>query len=149
VIGGGKLVNLALKGTFDRARPEWGDIVRGSIETFAFPSGHAMMSLLVYGYLAVILWRMLPTRNMQVGLAIGTVVLVGMIGLSRVALGRHYPSDVFAGYSMGGAWLSLCLAGRMLIDDIRRVRAPRPDPVVARPEEKIVYETNRSIDQRR
>ncbi len=148
VIGGGKLLNLWLKGGFDRPRPEWGEWLRGGLELFSFPSGHAMMSLLVYGYLAVVLWRMMPTRSVQIALAAGTVVLVGLIGLSRVALGRHYPSDVLAGYSMGGAWLSLCLAGRMWIEDYRRVRARHPYPVTKQ-EEETVYETNRGIDQRR
>jgi membrane-associated phospholipid phosphatase len=112
MIGGGKLLNVLLKDLFDRPRPVWnGAFITESSP--AFPSGHAMMPLLVYAFLVILLWRTIRNRPAQVALVMGMTTLVGLIGFSRVYLGVHYPTDVTSGYTMGGAWLSLCLLGKI------------------------------------
>ncbi len=120
VIGGGKLFNVLLKDLFDRPRPVWdGSIITENSP--AFPSGHAMLSLLTYGFLAILLWRAVHGRPARVGLVTGMAVLIGLIGFSRVYLGVHYPTDVLGGYTMGGAWLSLCLTGKIKAESYRRL----------------------------
>jgi membrane-associated phospholipid phosphatase len=77
------------------------------VETsYSFPSGQAMESLVVYGmlaYCAVHTLRGLGRRVVSVG---GAVMIVVLIGFSRVYLGAHYASDVVGGFAAGGAWLS-------------------------------------------
>jgi undecaprenyl-diphosphatase len=112
VIGGGRLLLNPLKDLVNRARPIWnGAIISESSP--AFPSGHAMMSLLTYGFLVIVLWRVIQNRPTRVALISGVAVLVGLIGFSRVYLGVHYPTDVLGGYAIGGTWLSLCLIGKI------------------------------------
>jgi undecaprenyl-diphosphatase len=118
VIGGGKLLNILLKDLFDRPRPVWNGVF-ATESSPAFPSGHAMMSLLTYGFVVVLLWRAVHNRPARAALITGAVLLVGLIGFSRVYLGVHYPSDVIGGYVMGGAWLSLCLIGKIKADSFR------------------------------
>jgi undecaprenyl-diphosphatase len=123
---GGQLVNNALKGVFARPRP---DTVPGldDVITPSFPSGHAMTAFIAYGTVAYLVGRLEPTRAMRRttwGLA-SFVVLA--IGISRVYLGVHYPSDVIAGFVAGLAWLFFVAAS------VRAVRffAPRRPETVA------------------
>jgi undecaprenyl-diphosphatase len=118
MIGGGKLLDVLLKDLFDRPRPIWDGVIITE-HSPAFPSGHAMMSLLIYGFLVILLWHVLQNRLSRLALISGVVGLVGLIGFSRVYLGVHYPTDVLGGYAMGGAWLSLCLLGKIGADSFR------------------------------
>jgi undecaprenyl-diphosphatase len=117
MIGGGKLLNVLLKDLFNRPRPVWDGVI--TERSPAFPSGHAMISLLTYGFLAILLWHVLRNRPSRLALITGAAVLVGLIGFSRVYLGVHYPTDVLGGYAMGGAWLSVCLLGKIGTDSFR------------------------------
>jgi membrane-associated phospholipid phosphatase len=117
-IGGGKLVNILLKDLFNRARPIWNGVIITESSP-AFPSGHAMMSLVTYGFLVIVLWRVTQNRPARAALIGGAAVLVGLIGFSRVYLGVHYPTDILGGYAMGGAWLSLCLIGKIKVESSR------------------------------
>lgn len=113
-VGGGMAISNLLKAMFDRARP---DLAPHAVETFSasFPSGHAMLSAVVYLTLATVLAEFALRRRDRVfafGLAAALAVL---IGASRVYLGVHWPSDVLAGWCVGVAWPALCwLAGRRL-----------------------------------
>jgi len=103
---GGRLLNMQLKQLFDRQRPNFADPL--AVEPGgSFPSGHAMMAMLGYGFLVLLLWPRLPSRRARIALAASTVVYVLLIGFSRLYLGVHYPSDVIAGYTMGSVWLLL------------------------------------------
>ncbi|SFS19155.1 undecaprenyl-diphosphatase [Dyella sp. OK004] len=76
---------------------------------WSFPSGHALGSMVFYGMLAYVLLRLLPTRWHR-AVIFTTVLLVGLIGISRVLLQVHYLSDVVAGYAFGLVWLLLCIS---------------------------------------
>jgi undecaprenyl-diphosphatase len=104
---GGTLLSSGLKLGFERPRP---DLVPHAtrVYTASFPSGHAMMSAVTYLTLGALLARVETRRRARafiVGLAVAMTLLVGM---SRVYLGVHWPSDVLAGWSVGAAWASLC-----------------------------------------
>ncbi len=70
----------------------------------SFPSGHSMVSMVLYLTLGALLARVLPSRRERLYVMACAVFLVGIIGLSRIYLGVHYPSDVLAGWSAGFAW---------------------------------------------
>lgn len=105
---GGELFNLLLKASFQRPRPEHSEIL--SSESWSFPSGHAMLSLIVYGMLVYLLTVLSPNlgRWRLVILAGGAAALILAIGWSRIYLGVHHLSDVMAGYAAGALWLSVC-----------------------------------------
>ncbi len=75
---------------------------------YSFPSGHSVAGLLLYGVLAFLLVRSLRSRGARIAVIIAAAVLIGSIGLSRVYLGVHWPSDVLGAWLLAGAWLWLC-----------------------------------------
>lgn len=103
---GGTLLSTVLKMSYNRPRP---DLTAMSQQfTASFPSGHAMLSAVTFLTLGALLARLAPTRPLQV-FAIGTaVVLTLLVGVSRIFMGVHYPSDVLAGWCVGAAWALLC-----------------------------------------
>jgi len=107
-LGGAIGLNFWLKAVFERDRPLlWERIVNASYHSF--PSGHAMVSMAVYGLLGYGLSRALPQR--QVIIFSLTTLLIAAIGLSRLYLGVHWPTDVLAGYAAGLVWLVTCVLG--------------------------------------
>ena len=101
-LAGGGASGLALKYIVQRARP--GGLLPAIAETgYSFPSGHAVGSMVFYGFIAFMLCRLYP-RYAKVVVATATLVIL-IIGFSRLYLGVHFPSDVVAGYLLGGAWL--------------------------------------------
>lgn len=104
-VGGATMINQLLKGLFERPRPEMID----QLESFSFPSGHAMMSV---GYLFVLAYLMakhIANRSMQRVLFSWVLLLVVCIGLSRIARGHHYITDILAGWCLAGAWVIACV----------------------------------------
>jgi membrane-associated phospholipid phosphatase len=97
-----------LKLAFERERPFFSD-PRATETTFSFPSGHATVSLAVYGALAYIGLRAFRSRSARAALVAVAALLVALIGFSRLYLGVHYLSDVLAGFSAGLAWLVACV----------------------------------------
>lgn len=103
----GDLVNHAIKGVFSRARPTIVPHLRDAFST-SFPSGHSMESAIVYLTLAAMLMRIVEgtvTKAYCLGLAL---LITGLVGVSRVFLGVHYPTDVIGGWIIGLFWASLC-----------------------------------------
>lgn len=99
-------LNFLLKDLFARARPMlWQRTI--DVSYYSFPSGHAMISLVVYGMLGYLL----ATRFSRWWSFIfsGTILLIAMIGLSRLYFGVHWPTDVIAGYAAGIVWLIACI----------------------------------------
>lgn len=109
--GGGLLLNLWLKHLFLRDRPLlWQRTL--DVGFYSFPSGHAMMSMVVYGAIGYLLASHYRHRWREI--VLGTAVLIGAIGFSRLYLGVHWPTDVIAGYAAGMIWLILCSFGLRL-----------------------------------
>lgn len=104
---GGLLISLLLKASFERPRPELVPYLC-EVSSSSFPSGHSMMSLVVYASVAVLLAEMAPRRLQKLGLLGITMLLTGLIGASRIYLGVHYPTDVLAGWTAGLVWVTFC-----------------------------------------
>ncbi|WP_409298290.1 phosphatase PAP2 family protein [Peribacillus sp. SCS-26] len=126
--GIGALFNYYLKLLFRRDRPSFLPLIQE--HGFSFPSGHSMGSFIFYGSIAVILVKMLHSRlHKWIGAALlGLVIL--FIGISRVYLGVHYPSDVLAGFAAGGVWLTVCAVGLKYYEyrqEIKRGRKPKTE----------------------
>jgi undecaprenyl-diphosphatase len=105
---GNLALNFALKSVIGRARPdlfEWRTPYAGE---FAFPSGHSMTAMAVYATMAYLVARHTPSHRVRLlsTLAFGLAIL--MVGISRVYLGVHFPTDVLAGFLVGLAWAAFC-----------------------------------------
>ncbi|TLS37021.1 phosphatase PAP2 family protein [Pseudalkalibacillus caeni] len=106
-VGGGGLLTRLLKHFFARSRPTINP--QYDAVGFSFPSGHAMGSFLFYGFIGYLVARECKRLAVKV-FAIGFLSLfILMIGISRIYLGAHYPSDVLAGYAAGTIWLVFCV----------------------------------------
>ena len=104
------------------ARPRPADPV-AEAGGYSFPSGHTLNSTVVYGIAALLVWRSSLPRGVRVGVAAALVVLVGCVGLSRIALGVHYPSDVVAGWLAGTVLVSLVALADRADRESRATRA--------------------------
>ena len=104
---GGLLLSLALKNGFDRPRPDL--VAHGSmIYTSSFPSGHSMLSAVVYLTGGALLAVAHAARRVRIYLIGCSVLATLLVGVSRVYLGVHWPSDVLAGWAAGAAWAAAC-----------------------------------------
>jgi undecaprenyl-diphosphatase len=104
---GGGLLGEGLKWWFARERPA---IVPHLVKvgSASFPSGHSMLALVTYLTLGALLARFVPRRRSRMYCVVVSLLLALLVGLSRVYLGVHYPTDVLAGWSAGLAWALLC-----------------------------------------
>lgn len=107
VIIGSPILNQTLKQVFQRARPDFHRLIE--IGGYSFPSGHAMNAFTVYGVITFLLWRHIPTRWGRTLLIVISSFIILTIGISRVYLGVHYPSDIIAGYFASGCWLTISI----------------------------------------
>lgn len=113
-VAGGQALTSLLKLLVDRPRPEIVPHLT-EVSTLSFPSGHATMSAVTYLTLGLLAARFLPRRVSKICVVALAVVLTFLIGVSRLYLGVHWPSDVMAGWCAGFAWASLCwLAARFM-----------------------------------
>lgn len=106
-IGGGTLLSTLLKQGFGRPRP---DLVPHAMYagSTSFPSGHAILAAVTYLTLGALLAQIQPRRQLKIYLLTVAVVLTILVGFSRVYLGVHWPTDVLAGWVVGGIWALLC-----------------------------------------
>lgn len=128
---GGRILSAELKALFARPRPradDWDLSVFGRAIDFpaspSFPSGHAVTSVIVFGTLALLVVRMEPTVRLRRWTLAAAAALIGLIGLSRIYLGVHYPSDVLAGYLAGFVWVAFAA---FAIEVVRYFAARRPE----------------------
>ncbi|CAM4072034.1 phosphatase PAP2 family protein [Mesobacillus thioparans] len=98
------ILNRFLKLYFHRARPDLNRLIE--IGGYSFPSGHAMNAFSFYSILAFLLWRHVPTRLGRIAVIISSSVMILAIGISRVYLGVHYPSDILGGFLASGLWIT-------------------------------------------
>lgn len=105
--GGSVILDISLKLGFHRARPI--PFVGTAPSTYSFPSGHALSSFCFYGVLAGLLCARIESKPLRIAIWTVAAALVLAIGLSRIYLGVHYPTDVIAGYIAAAAWVSTLL----------------------------------------
>ena len=105
---GALVLDLSLKYAFHRTRPT--PFFVSVPHTYSFPSGHSLFSFCFYGVLAGLLTRRIKSRVARFLIWTFAALLVAAIGLSRIYLGVHYPSDVIAGYLAASLWVSTLVA---------------------------------------
>lgn len=99
-------VGTILKLVLHRERPFTDYVLHMLSPTFSFPSGHAVGSTVAYGLLAYLAWTYLPQPWSSILLAV-FLLLILSIGISRIYLGAHYPSDVIAGWLVGAVGVAI------------------------------------------
>lgn len=106
-IGGGMVLSAVLKTVFERSRP---DLVPHAVQVYtaSFPSGHAMLSAVTYLTLGALLMRVQPGHRVKAYLLSVAIIVTVLVGVSRVYLGVHWPTDVLAGWCVGATWAMLC-----------------------------------------
>ncbi len=105
----GALGSVLLKYLMGRDRPTVVPHLR-EVSSSSFPSGHAMLSAVVYLTLGILLMEVMPSRAVKAYCLIWAMLLTFLVGVSRIYLGVHYPSDVLAGWMAGIAWALACWA---------------------------------------
>lgn len=95
----GDIINKAVKDAVERGRPLQG------IEGYSFPSGHAMMGILIYGLIIFFLTKHMNSQKVAKRYQLAITLIVLLIGVSRILLREHFLTDVLAGYSLGIMWL--------------------------------------------
>jgi len=112
------LSNLALKEVINRARPTAEHLV--SVQTLSYPSGHAMSATAFYGFLIYLCYFLKINKWLKGGLIFLCSFLIVSIGISRIYLGVHFPSDIAGGIIAGTIWVMFCVLIFNVIDLFRR-----------------------------
>ena len=115
-MGGALVLDLALKYAFHRPRPV--PFFGVAPHSWSFPSGHSLFSFCIYGVLAGLLIARVKSWPLKIAIWCAAAALIGMIGLSRIYLGVHYPSDVLAGYLAAAVWVTAMVS----LDRVRSAR---------------------------
>lgn len=103
-VGGASLLNLSAKMLFARQRPDlWHTIITET--DYSFPSGHAMLSMATIAALLFLLWNARIPRGLQITATVFGALFVALVGLSRLYLGVHFPSDILGGGSASLLWV--------------------------------------------
>jgi len=108
-VPGGMLLNVAVKHLVGRDRPQL-DQPLVSLTSYSFPSGHTAGATVFYGFVAVVLLAHAGDSRWRHAIVPAAVLMVLLVGLSRIYLGAHYATDVLGAMVEGGLWLALCLA---------------------------------------
>lgn len=116
VVGLGQGVLFGLKAIFARTRPG-GKLVEAGFHSF--PSGHSFSAMVLYGFLIFLVWRYTRREALRIGVSVGLVLLIVLVGLSRIVLSVHWVSDVLGGFTIGLAWLVVGLTATRAIQAYR------------------------------
>lgn len=130
---GGLTISQLLKEFFNRERPP--EIYRASeILNASFPSGHALLSTVVFLTLGAMLAQAAKGRTLRIFVMSAAIALALLVGVTRIYLGVHWTTDVLAGWSAGAAWGTACwLAGRWLKQRGREQDGRQPNPAQGNP----------------
>ncbi|HSM63619.1 MAG TPA: phosphatase PAP2 family protein [Gillisia sp.] len=120
------LSNLALKEAINRARPTAEHLV--SVQTLSYPSGHAMSATAFYGFLIYLCYFLNINKWLKVSLIFLFSFLIVGIGISRIYLGVHFPSDIAGGMIAGTIWVMFCVLIFNIIDLFRREETDNSKP---------------------
>lgn len=112
------LSNLVLKRFINRARPDLEHMV--TVETLSYPSGHAMAAMAFYGFIAYLFYKFKIRKAIKYSVIFLLGVLIVSIGISRIYLGVHFPSDIVGGFTAGAIWVIFCIVLFNLIEVFRR-----------------------------
>lgn len=123
---GSALLNLLLKEIFERARPDFHRLVE--ISGYSFPSGHAMNAFTFYGTVTFLLWRHVHVRRGRSALLLGSAIMVLGIGVSRIYVGVHYPTDIIGGYFASATWLGFSIWFFQRFKERRALKQYRLEP---------------------
>lgn len=104
--GGGFVLAWLLKEAIGRPRPDVQHLAIAQLSSF--PSGHSMLSAVVYPTLGTLLARVVQRKRLKIYFMLVALTLSGLVGVSRIYLGLHYPTDVLAGWAAGLAWAAFC-----------------------------------------
>lgn len=118
--GLGAVFNILLKNIFQRERPDIQPLI--SEQGFSFPSGHSMGSFIFYGALAFVIVHFAKRNVWKYFGVLMMVAIIALIGISRVYLGVHFPSDIIGGFTAGGAWLTVCFIGYHYYEFRKRIQ---------------------------
>lgn len=108
------LSNSALKQVINRARPDVDQLV--SVATLSYPSGHAMSAISFYGFLIYLVYNIKMRKIFKVALIFFFSIMIFLIGISRIYLGVHFPSDIAGGFIAGFIWIIFCVVLFHVID---------------------------------
>lgn len=100
-------LNIVLKLNINRPRPISNRLVEAKFTSF--PSGHAMSAVVFYGFIIYLCVILIKSKWLKNVLIVLSILMILLIGISRIYLGVHYPSDVLAGYLVGISWLLFCI----------------------------------------
>ncbi|MET0362424.1 MAG: phosphatase PAP2 family protein [Sphingobium sp.] len=121
----GTMTVQLLKRLIDRPRPDvvehWADFAHAS-----FPSGHAANSAIIYLTLAVLIARSVKSRALRLYVVAAAALLTLLIGMSRLYLGVHWPTDVLAGWAFGAGWAIFCSSVALWLQSRHRIEPPSP-----------------------
>ncbi|NBB63357.1 phosphatase PAP2 family protein [Pseudomonas sp. ODNR1LW] len=126
-LAGGVMLSEGLKAVFERERPPQ---LMQAVQTInaSFPSGHALLATVFYLSVAVMLTRAFPRRRFKIFVLGVGMVMALLVGLTRIYLGAHWATDVFAGWAVGSAWaMLLWLVAYGVARLQKRRRAPLQD----------------------
>lgn len=106
-VAGGNLLKRTLKKFFQRDRPGHS---LAEASGFSFPSGHAMVGMIFFCMVAYFILKEIKSRSLKWIVGMGFLFLVLLIGMSRIVLKVHFPTDVLAGFALGLGYSILCLS---------------------------------------